>query len=149
MGNITKRGSRELEADEATALEEGPAAALHTRFYEAIMREDCAAIRLLLRSHPVNQPIPIPANSTSYRLLLNQVPPFPAQSPVGKRCAFSEGLPPHPVGSSRPHHAHGSPPAHCTAPLQLPHAHGHAEGLEHSGWQNIHVILSNTLITAV
>ncbi|XP_077614845.1 ankyrin repeat domain-containing protein 61 isoform X1 [Crocuta crocuta] len=72
MGNITKGGSRELEADEATALEEGPAAALQTRLYEAIMREDCAAIRVLLRSHPVNQPIPIPANSTSYRLLLNQ-----------------------------------------------------------------------------
>ncbi|XP_045316983.1 ankyrin repeat domain-containing protein 61 [Leopardus geoffroyi] len=72
MGNITKRGSRELVADGAKPLEEGPAADLHIRLYEAIMREDCAAIRVLLRSHPVDQPMTILANSTSYRLLLNQ-----------------------------------------------------------------------------
>ncbi|XP_027465840.2 ankyrin repeat domain-containing protein 61 isoform X1 [Zalophus californianus] len=72
MGNISKRGSRELVADSANALEEGPAAALHTRLYEAIMREDCVVIQVLLRSHPVNQPMTILANSTSYRLLRNQ-----------------------------------------------------------------------------
>ncbi|XP_029804131.1 ankyrin repeat domain-containing protein 61 [Suricata suricatta] len=76
MGNITKRGSsREVAADKATAPEEGPDSAPHIRLYEAIMREDCVAIRVLLRSHPVNQPITIGANSTSYRLLLNQMRP--------------------------------------------------------------------------
>ncbi|XP_032182956.1 ankyrin repeat domain-containing protein 61 [Mustela erminea] len=72
MGNITKRGSRELVASGAEALEEGPAAALHTRLHEAILREDCATIHVLLRSHPVNQPMTILANPTSHRLLLNQ-----------------------------------------------------------------------------
>lgn len=74
MGNITKRGSRELVAGGAEALEEGPAAALHTRLREAILREDCPTIHVLLRSHPVNQPMTILANPTSPRLLLNQVP---------------------------------------------------------------------------
>lgn len=76
MGNIAKRGSRELVSDGAKPLEEGPATALHTRLYEAIMREDCTAIGVLLQSHPVNQPMIILVNSTSYRLLLNQVRPF-------------------------------------------------------------------------
>nr|XP_010964030.1 ankyrin repeat domain-containing protein 61 [Camelus bactrianus]XP_045359910.1 ankyrin repeat domain-containing protein 61 [Camelus bactrianus] len=72
MGNITKRGSRELGADGARSPEEGPPAGLHTKLYEAIMREDCAAIQDLLRSHPVNQPMTTLATSTSCRLPLNQ-----------------------------------------------------------------------------
>ncbi|XP_005621171.1 ankyrin repeat domain-containing protein 61 isoform X1 [Canis lupus familiaris] len=72
MGNITRRGSRELAAEGTKPPEEGPPAALHTRLYEAIMREDRSAIQALLRSHPVNQPMTILANSISYRVLLNQ-----------------------------------------------------------------------------
>ncbi|EFB12933.1 hypothetical protein PANDA_017413, partial [Ailuropoda melanoleuca] len=72
MGNITKRSSRELVADGAEPLEEGPAATLHTRLYEAILREDCMEIYVLLRRHPVNQPMTIRASSTRYRLFLNQ-----------------------------------------------------------------------------
>ncbi|XP_047635473.1 ankyrin repeat domain-containing protein 61 [Phacochoerus africanus] len=72
MGNITKRGSRELAAARAQAPEEGPSAALPTRLYEAIMREDRAALQALLRSHPVNQPMTLLADSASYRLLPDQ-----------------------------------------------------------------------------
>ncbi|XP_012587209.1 PREDICTED: ankyrin repeat domain-containing protein 61 [Condylura cristata] len=72
MGNITKKGSRELVTDGAKSLEDGPLVMLHTKLYEAIMREDCTSIQALLRCHPVNQPMTILANSTSYRLLLNQ-----------------------------------------------------------------------------
>lgn len=73
MGNVTERGSRELVADGGKLLEEGPHAALHTKLYDAIMREDCAVIQALLRSHPVNQPVTVPASPTNCRLLLNQV----------------------------------------------------------------------------
>ncbi|XP_059555275.1 ankyrin repeat domain-containing protein 61 [Myotis daubentonii] len=72
MGNIVKRGSRELVADGAQSLEEGPREVVHARLYEAIMTEDCAAIQALLRSHPVNQPLTVLANSTSCGLLLTQ-----------------------------------------------------------------------------
>uniref|UniRef100_A0A671EM13 Ankyrin repeat domain 61 n=1 Tax=Rhinolophus ferrumequinum TaxID=59479 RepID=A0A671EM13_RHIFE len=72
MGNITKRGSREPVTGGAKSPEEGPPAALHTQVYEAVMREDCTAIQALLRSHPVNQPITVLGNSTSYRLLGNE-----------------------------------------------------------------------------
>uniref|UniRef100_A0A8D0UMP1 Ankyrin repeat domain 61 n=1 Tax=Sus scrofa TaxID=9823 RepID=A0A8D0UMP1_PIG len=72
MGNITKRGGRELAAARAQAPEGGPSAALPTRLYEAIMREDRAALQALLRSHPVNQPMTLLADSASYRLLPNQ-----------------------------------------------------------------------------
>ncbi|KAM9210512.1 ankyrin repeat domain-containing protein 61 isoform 2-T2 [Dugong dugon] len=72
MGNITRKGARGLVADRADSAEEVPAAALHMKLYEAILREDCTTIEMLLRNHPVNQPITILANSTSYTLLLNQ-----------------------------------------------------------------------------
>ncbi|KAM7142262.1 ankyrin repeat domain-containing protein 61 isoform 2-T4 [Molossus nigricans] len=68
MGNIVKRGSRELVTDG----EEGSCGALHAKLYEAIMREDCTAIQALLRSHPVNQPLTVLATSTSCRLVLTQ-----------------------------------------------------------------------------
>lgn len=85
MGNITKRGGRELAAARAQAPEGGPSAALPTRLYEAIMREDRAALQALLRSHPVNQPMTLPADSASYRLLPNQVASVPAPSLRGKK----------------------------------------------------------------
>ncbi|XP_036752976.2 ankyrin repeat domain-containing protein 61 isoform X2 [Manis pentadactyla] len=72
MGNITKRGSRELEGDGAPSLVEGPRTELHTELYAAIMREDCTAIQVLLSSHPINQPVTILANSTSHRFLSTQ-----------------------------------------------------------------------------
>ncbi|XP_014318899.1 ankyrin repeat domain-containing protein 61 [Myotis lucifugus] len=72
MGNIVKRGSKELVADGAKSLEEGPREVIHTRLYEAIMTENCAAIQALLRSHPVNQPLTVLTNSTSCGLLLTQ-----------------------------------------------------------------------------
>ncbi|XP_011852044.1 PREDICTED: ankyrin repeat domain-containing protein 61 [Mandrillus leucophaeus] len=72
MGNIPRKGSRDLVVDSATSLEDGPSAALHSKLYEAIMREDCTTIEVLLRNHPVNQPITILPNSTSSRLLLSQ-----------------------------------------------------------------------------
>ncbi|XP_037671037.1 ankyrin repeat domain-containing protein 61 [Choloepus didactylus] len=67
MGNITKRGG-----SSAVLAGKANTAALHARLYEAIMREDCPAIKVLLRAHPVNQPITVLASSTSYRLLMNQ-----------------------------------------------------------------------------
>ncbi|XP_012878953.1 PREDICTED: ankyrin repeat domain-containing protein 61 [Dipodomys ordii] len=72
MGNITKRGSRSLVVDRAKSLEDNPVIALHTKLYEAIIKEDCPTIMALLRHHPVNQPLTILSNSTSYRLLLSQ-----------------------------------------------------------------------------
>ena len=75
MGNVGKRNSRELAADGARPLEEGSSGAgLHTQLYEAIMREDCSAIRALLQSHPINQPLTILASSTSSGVLRTQVP---------------------------------------------------------------------------
>ncbi|XP_036913740.1 ankyrin repeat domain-containing protein 61 [Sturnira hondurensis] len=66
MGNVGKKTSRQLAAHRARPPDEGAAgAALHTQLYEAIMREDCSAIRALLQSHPVNRPLTIPASSTS------------------------------------------------------------------------------------
>nr|XP_011767700.1 ankyrin repeat domain-containing protein 61 isoform X4 [Macaca nemestrina] len=44
MGNIPRKGSRDLVVDSATSLEDGPSAALHSKLYEAIMREDCTTI---------------------------------------------------------------------------------------------------------
>lgn len=76
MGNITKRGSRDLVADSTMLLEESLATAVHSKLYEAIIKEDCNTIKTLLRNHPVNQPLTILANSTSYRLL-SQVLPIP------------------------------------------------------------------------
>ncbi|KAM5229124.1 ankyrin repeat domain-containing protein 61 isoform 2-T2 [Ctenodactylus gundi] len=72
MGNITKRGGTDVEADSAPSLEDSPAIPLHTKLYEAIIKEDCTAIKALLRTHPVNQPLTVLASSTSYSLLLNQ-----------------------------------------------------------------------------
>ncbi|KAF6080439.1 ankyrin repeat domain 61 [Phyllostomus discolor] len=66
MGNAGKKSSRELAADGARPLDEGsPGAALHTQLYEAILREDCSAIRVLLRSHPVDRPLTVLASSAS------------------------------------------------------------------------------------
>ncbi|XP_074137161.1 ankyrin repeat domain-containing protein 61 [Sminthopsis crassicaudata] len=72
MGNITKRGTRSPVIDRASSTEPVRSKALHTKLYEAIMREDCTTIETLLRNHPVNQPMTVLANSTCYRLLLNQ-----------------------------------------------------------------------------
>ncbi|XP_016044566.1 ankyrin repeat domain-containing protein 61 [Erinaceus europaeus] len=72
MGNITKRSSRELATEAPKLPEEGTPEALHHKLYEAIMREDCISIHSLLRSHPVDQPMTILANSTGYRLVLSQ-----------------------------------------------------------------------------
>ncbi|XP_054352130.1 ankyrin repeat domain-containing protein 61 isoform X2 [Pongo pygmaeus] len=44
MGNIPRKGSRDLVVDSAKSLEDGPSAALHSKLYEAIMREDCTTI---------------------------------------------------------------------------------------------------------
>lgn len=74
MGNVNRRGSREPVAGGATSPGEGPPAALHAKLYDAIMREDCAVIRALLRSHPVNRPVTVPDSPTNCWLLLNQVP---------------------------------------------------------------------------
>ncbi|XP_006982716.3 ankyrin repeat domain-containing protein 61 isoform X2 [Peromyscus maniculatus bairdii] len=71
MGNITKRGSRDLVEDSAMLLEDSSVATLHSRLYEAILKEDCNIIKTLLRTHPVNQPLTILANPTG-RLLLSQ-----------------------------------------------------------------------------
>lgn len=76
MGNITKRGNVGPVIDRASSTEPVRSKALHTKLYEAIMREDCTTIETLLRNHPVNQPMTVLANSTCYRLLLNQVTPF-------------------------------------------------------------------------
>ncbi|XP_008580520.1 PREDICTED: ankyrin repeat domain-containing protein 61 [Galeopterus variegatus] len=72
MGNITKRGSRDLAIDSAKSLENNPSVAFHIELFEAIMREDCTTIKGLLRNHPINQPMTIMASSTSHRLRVNQ-----------------------------------------------------------------------------
>ncbi|XP_020029475.2 ankyrin repeat domain-containing protein 61 [Castor canadensis] len=72
MGNITKRGKRSLVVDSAKALVEGPATTLHAKLYEAIIQEECTAIKALLRSHPVNHPLTTLASSSSSRPLLSQ-----------------------------------------------------------------------------
>lgn len=76
MGNITKRGSKELVADAATPQEDTSVTTVHSRLYGAIIKEDCNTIKKLLRTHPVNQPLNILVNPTSCRLLLNQVLPL-------------------------------------------------------------------------
>ncbi|XP_028611882.1 ankyrin repeat domain-containing protein 61 isoform X2 [Grammomys surdaster] len=76
MGNITKRGSRDLVADSATLLEESLVTALHSRLYDAIIKEDCDTIKTLLRNQPVNQPLTILASSSSHRLLSQQTQPI-------------------------------------------------------------------------
>lgn len=76
MGNITKRGSKELVADTATPQDDTSVTTLHSRLYGAIIKEDCNTIKKLLRTHPVNQPLNILVNPTSCRLLLNQVLPL-------------------------------------------------------------------------
>lgn len=76
MGNITKRGSKELVADAATPQDDTSVTTLHSRLYGAIIKEDCNTIKKLLRTHPVNQPLNVLVNPTSCRLLLNQVLPF-------------------------------------------------------------------------
>ncbi|XP_043832024.1 ankyrin repeat domain-containing protein 61 [Dromiciops gliroides] len=70
MGNITKRGPKGPVIDKASSTESVKSKALHTKLYEAIMREDCATIETLLRNHPVNQPMTVSANSTRYGLSL-------------------------------------------------------------------------------
>ena len=104
MGNITKRGSKGRAADGPKALEGSTAATLHVQLCEAIMRQDCAALRALLRSHPVNQPMTILTSSTgcslaNSRLFLSQVLASPARSlsalsmPQARQCAPSCVLP--------------------------------------------------------
>ncbi|XP_015357482.1 ankyrin repeat domain-containing protein 61 [Marmota marmota marmota] len=72
MGNITKKGSRNLVVDSTKSLEDSSTTALHTKLYEAIIKDDCTTIKALLRNHHVNQPLTILASSTSYRLHLSQ-----------------------------------------------------------------------------
>ncbi|XP_065776272.1 ankyrin repeat domain-containing protein 61 [Muntiacus reevesi] len=77
MGNITERGSKGRAADGPQAPGGGTAATVHVQLCEAIMQQDCAALRALLRSHPVNQPVTVPVDSTGCgmghsRLYLNQ-----------------------------------------------------------------------------
>ena len=57
-------------------MEESLATTLHSKLYEAIIKEDCNTIKTLLRNHPVNQPLTILANSTRYRLLSQVLPPL-------------------------------------------------------------------------
>lgn len=104
MGNITKRGSKGRAANGPQAPGGGTAATVHVRLCEAIMQQDCAALRALLRSHPVNQPVTVPVDSTGCsmghsRLYLNQVPASPARSlsalsmPRAAQCAPGRVLP--------------------------------------------------------
>lgn len=107
MGNITKRSSRELATEAPKLPEEGTPEALHHKLYEAIMREDCISIHSLLRSHPVDQPMTILANSTGYRLVLSQVPLLPTPFEKSRCCvprwgpAGSRGLIPLPLPLAR------------------------------------------------
>lgn len=85
MGNITERGSKGRAADGPQAPGGGTAATVHVQLCEAIMQQDCAALRALLRSHPVNQPVTVPVDSMDCsmghpRLYLNQVLASPARS---------------------------------------------------------------------
>lgn len=113
MGNITKRGNEGRAADGPRALEGGTVATLHVQLCEAIMRQDCTALRALLRSHPVNQPMTVPASSTGYSLansrqFLSQVLASPARSlsalsmPRARQCAPSRVLPSVSRGGARP-----------------------------------------------
>ncbi|XP_010641058.1 ankyrin repeat domain-containing protein 61 [Fukomys damarensis] len=70
MGNITKR--RSPVPDSAESLEDSPAITLHTKLYEAIIKEDCTAIKALLRNHTVDQPLTIPSNHICYTLRWRQ-----------------------------------------------------------------------------
>ncbi|XP_007939214.1 ankyrin repeat domain-containing protein 61 [Orycteropus afer afer] len=72
MGNVSRKEARGLGPDSTTTVEDTQPAALHTKLYEAILREDCTMIKGLLRDHPVNQPITVLADSTSHRFLLSQ-----------------------------------------------------------------------------
>lgn len=74
MGNITKR--RSLVTDSAQLLKDNQPLTLHIKLYEAIIKEDCTAIRTLLRNHPVDQPLIIPSNNNYYTRPLHQVPTF-------------------------------------------------------------------------
>ncbi|EDL89654.1 rCG42811 [Rattus norvegicus] len=101
MGNITKRGSRDFAADSAVLLEGSLATALHSRLYEAIIKEDCDTIRTLLRNHPVNQPLTLLASSTGYRFLSQQTQPiFPIhlaaeyRKPQSLLCLLQHGADP-------------------------------------------------------
>ncbi|XP_021042287.1 ankyrin repeat domain-containing protein 61 [Mus pahari] len=76
MGNITRRGSRDLGADSAMLVEESLATTLHSKLYEAIIKEDCNTIKTLLRNHPVNQPLTVLPSSTCYRGLSQQTQPI-------------------------------------------------------------------------
>uniref|UniRef100_A0A8C3WMR2 Ankyrin repeat domain 61 n=1 Tax=Catagonus wagneri TaxID=51154 RepID=A0A8C3WMR2_9CETA len=92
MGNVTKRGSRELVAGGARAPEGGQPAALHTRLYEAIMSEDRAALRALLRSHPVNQPVTVLDDSSSYGSLPNQQTKSVLPIHLAAKCCRAQSL---------------------------------------------------------
>uniref|UniRef100_H0VS13 Ankyrin repeat domain 61 n=1 Tax=Cavia porcellus TaxID=10141 RepID=H0VS13_CAVPO len=70
MGNITKR--RSLVTDSAQLLKDNQPLTLHIKLYEAIIKEDCTAIRTLLRNHPVDQPLIIPSNNNYYTRPLHQ-----------------------------------------------------------------------------
>ncbi|XP_076779738.1 ankyrin repeat domain-containing protein 61 [Arvicanthis niloticus] len=99
MGNITKRGSRDLMADSAMPLE-SLVSALQSRLYDAIIKEDCDTIKTLLRSHPVNQPLTILASSTGHRLLSQTQPIFPIhlaaeyRKPQSLLCLLQHGADP-------------------------------------------------------
>lgn len=116
MGNIVKRGSKELVTDGAKSLEESSCDTLHAKLYEAIMTEDCTAIQALLRSHPVNQPLTVLANSTSCGLLLTQVPSFKTRDALGPPLSTCELIKP----PGCPHHAQGGTlyPRHTPRPEQ-------------------------------
>ena len=63
----------------------GTAATAHVPLREAIMQQDCTALRALLRSHPVNQHVTVPVDPAGCsmgqsRLYLNQVLASPARS---------------------------------------------------------------------
>ncbi|XP_058536291.1 ankyrin repeat domain-containing protein 61 [Ochotona princeps] len=73
MGNLIGRGSRARGAARSPAQKTRPTIpTLHHKLYKAILKEDRAAIRVLLRSHPVNQPITVLATSSIYKLMLAQ-----------------------------------------------------------------------------
>lgn len=85
MGNITERGSKGRAADGPQTPGGGTAATVNVQLCEAIMQQDCTALRALLRSHPVNQPVTVPVDPTGCsmghsRLYLNQVLASPARS---------------------------------------------------------------------
>nr|XP_044998663.1 ankyrin repeat domain-containing protein 61 [Jaculus jaculus] len=69
MGNINKRGSKDLVVDSDQSQQDSPTITVDNQLCDAIIKEDCSTIKALLRSHPVNQPLTI---LTSYRLLFEQ-----------------------------------------------------------------------------